>query len=76
MDKEGGRLKIKGRQRISVQEFGQAKLGKAFDPVNWTFLNTLHKFGSRELFIHWIMTLFTSPKDTVTTNGIISSANR
>lgn len=47
---------------------------KAFDKVNWTFLrHTLHQFGFGESFIHWINTLYTSPKATVTTNGITSS---
>lgn len=46
---------------------------KAFDQVNWTFLlNTLDKFGFGESFIQWIKTLYTSPKATVTTNGITS----
>ena len=48
---------------------------KAFDQVNWTFLfHTLHRFGFGELFIHWIKTLYTSPKATVTTNGITSQS--
>ena len=47
---------------------------KAFDKVNWTFLfYTLQQFGFGESFIHWIKTLYTSPKATVTTNGITSS---
>ena len=46
---------------------------KAFDRVNWTFLfSTLHRFGFGESFIHWIKTLYTSPRATVTTNGITS----
>lgn len=39
---------------------------KAFDKVNWTFLFTmLHRFGFGESFIHWIKTLYTSPRATV-----------
>ncbi|KAJ0032063.1 hypothetical protein NQD34_002144 [Periophthalmus magnuspinnatus] len=46
---------------------------KAFDKVNWTFLfHTLQQFGFGESFIHWIKTLYTSPRATVTTNGITS----
>ena len=46
---------------------------KAFDKVNWTFLfTTLRKFGFGESFIHWVTTLYTSPKATVVTNGITS----
>lgn len=47
---------------------------KAFDKVNWTFLiQTLQQFGFGESFIHWIRTLYTLPKATVTTNGITST---
>lgn len=47
---------------------------KAFDRVNWTFLfYTLHQFGFGKSFIHWVKTLYTSPKATVTNNGITSS---
>ena len=46
---------------------------KAFDKVNWTFLfTTLRKFGFGESFIQWITTLYTSPRATITTNGITS----
>lgn len=46
---------------------------KAFDKVNWQFLfHTLRKFGFGESFVHWIETLYTSPRATVTTNGITS----
>lgn len=48
---------------------------KAFDKVNWQFLfHTLRKFGFGESFIHWIQTLYTSPRATVTTNGITSAS--
>ncbi|KAF7642911.1 hypothetical protein LDENG_00248450 [Lucifuga dentata] len=48
---------------------------KAFDKVNWTFLFTvLQKFGFGESFIHWVTTLYNSPKTTVTTNGITSQS--
>ncbi len=41
--------------------------------VNWTFLfSTLHKFGFGESFIHWIKTLYTSPRATVITNRVTS----
>ena len=46
---------------------------KAFDKVNWSFLfTTLRKFGFGESLIHWIRTLYTSPKATIATNGITS----
>ena len=48
---------------------------KAFDQVNWIFLlNILHKFDFGESFIHWIKTVYTSAKATVTTNGITSKS--
>ena len=48
---------------------------KAFDKVNWSFLfNTLHRFGFGELFIHWIKTLYRSPRATITTNRITSQS--
>lgn len=48
---------------------------KAFDKVNWTFLfSTLHRFGFGDSFIHWIRTLYTSPRASVVTNGIISQS--
>ncbi|KAF7640771.1 hypothetical protein LDENG_00015310, partial [Lucifuga dentata] len=48
---------------------------KAFDKVSWTFLFTvLQKFGFGESFIHWVTTLYNSPKATVTTNGITSQS--
>uniref|UniRef100_A0A3Q3JGV0 Reverse transcriptase domain-containing protein n=1 Tax=Monopterus albus TaxID=43700 RepID=A0A3Q3JGV0_MONAL len=48
---------------------------KAFDKVNWTFLFcTLRRFGFRELFIHWIQPLYTSPRPTISTNGIRSQS--
>lgn len=47
---------------------------KAFN-VNWSFLFlTLKKFGFGKSFIQWIRTLYTSPKATVVTNGIISQS--
>lgn len=46
---------------------------KAFDKVNWIFLfTTLRKFGFGESFIHWIRTLYKSPRATIVTNGITS----
>uniref|UniRef100_A0A3B1ID19 Reverse transcriptase domain-containing protein n=1 Tax=Astyanax mexicanus TaxID=7994 RepID=A0A3B1ID19_ASTMX len=46
---------------------------KAFDRVNWKFLfTTLHKLGFGESFINWIKILYTAPKATVNTNGVIS----
>jgi len=34
----------------------------------------LHKFGFGESFIHWIKILYTSPRATITTNGITSQS--
>ena len=46
---------------------------KAFDRVNWTFFfAVLEKCGFGESFIHWIKTLYNSPRTAVTTNGITS----
>ena len=41
--------------------------------VNWSFLfTTLQKFGFGESFISWIKALYTSPRATITTNGLTS----
>lgn len=46
---------------------------KAFDKVNWNFLfAALEKFGFGKSFIHWIRTLYSTPKASVITNDIIS----
>ena len=48
---------------------------KAFDRVEWKYLfSTLEAFGFGRIFIGWVKLLYTNPKASVTTNGIISQS--
>lgn len=48
---------------------------KAFDRVEWQYLfSTLEAFGFGRIFISWVKLLYTNPKDSVTTNSIISQS--
>lgn len=46
---------------------------KAFDRVEWSFLFTaLSKFGIDDNFCRWVKTLYSGPKASVLTNGLMS----
>ena len=42
---------------------------KAFDRVDWTFLETLSKMGFNDIFLKWIKTFYKKPRSRVRVNG-------